>query len=168
MLTNKKLVAAYTDIMGEVHAICQSKHDESLSIIDQVIGDVCLGQVSKKRLTVVEAERVGFYLRRDLHDMAQFLEEDEDALPDNWLSFDMRLMENRTWEMFLSIADKTRVELDTFTQRLENPGEYMAGEITGLGTLECTACGNLIHFYTADVIPVCSECQSTGYMRVKD
>ena len=59
-----------------------------------------------------------FYLRRDLHDMAQFLETDESEQPENWLSFDWRLAEDRTWEMFLSVADKTRVELSTFNERL--------------------------------------------------
>lgn len=168
MNSDKKLIDTYVEIMEEVHQVCKLKHDDSLPVVDQAIEKACLEHVNKKLLTSLEAEKLGFYLRRDLHDMAQFLEEDENALPDNWLSFDLRLAENRTWEMFLSIADKTRVELSTFSHRLKNPGDYMAGEITGLGTLECMACGNLLHFYKADLIPACSECGSTGYMRIKD
>lgn len=168
MADDRKLINSYTEIMDEVHATCKSKHDESLSTVDQTIEEACLNRVNKKHLTAEEAEKIGFYLRRDLHELAQFLEEDQDVPPDNWLSFDLKLLENRTWETFLSVADKTRVELATFNDRLENSGEYAAGEITGLGTLECLACGNFIHFYKADLIPVCSECGFTEYMRVKD
>lgn len=168
MSNDKKLISAYMDLMTEVHVACKRKHDESLPAIDEAIERLSLDRVKKQILSSEDAEKVAFYLRRDLHDMAQFLEDYEDAEPDNWLAFDLKLLESKTWETFLSIADRTRVELDTFNQRLENPGEYAAGEITGFGTLECAACGNRLHFYKADIIPHCSECASTGYIRIKD
>lgn len=168
MNNDKKLTNAYMDLTNDVFVICKAKKDQSLSAIDQAINSVTLEKINKKLLTKEEAEQVAFYLRRDLHDMAQFLEEDEEAEPSDWLSFDLKLLESRIWETFLSIADKTRVELATFSQRLEYPSEYAAGEITGLGTLECSACGNCLHFYKAEVIPVCSECGSRNYMRVSD
>lgn len=168
MSDDKKLIDAYAKMMHSVHASCKAQADESLPTIDQAIEGARQEAINDKSLSAPEAEKIALYLRRDLHAMAQFMETDKNEQPESWLSFDWQLAEDRAWEMFLSVADKTRVELSTFKERLENPAEYAAGEITGLGTLECSACGKLVHFYKADVIPACDSCQSKNYIRVAD
>lgn len=164
--TNQR-VKAYTKMIDHVDKVCKQKDDESLTTIDQAIDQIQQQMVDQKELTVAEAEEIAFYLRRDLHDMASFVEQDEKDLSD-WLSFDWRLAEDRTWEMFLSVADKTRVELATFNAKIEGEGHYTASEITGIGSLECIGCGHVLHFYKPTEIPKCPNCSDASFMRAKD
>ena len=168
MSSTATLVTLYEEILAKVHEKCQQAHDETLPMIDKVLDETVEALSQQSQHQAADVQTVAAYVSRDLHDLSQFIQEAGNEVPEDWLSFDWKLAEDRTWEMFLSLADPTQVELASFNRRLENPGEYAAGEITGVGSLECMACGKRIHFYKADVIPVCDQCGNNNYMRIND
>ena len=113
-----------------------------------------------------EAEKVAAYLRRDLHDAAEYLESSGKTFS-NWLTFDLQLVEERMLELFASVADKTRLELEQLAQQAEKSQQYHTGEITGIGTLYCESCGCEMHFKKTSRIPPCPKCHKTTFNRKK-
>ncbi len=119
-----------------------------------------LGELSRE-----EAGKVGDYLRRDLHDAGQFLAETGQDLK-AWLRFDLEQVESRMAELFLTVADKTKLELDKLAERAAQVGVWHTGEVTGIGTLQCQQCGEELHFHKTGHIPPCPKCQGTKFSRI--
>ncbi len=115
-------------------------------------------------LTREEAERIGEYLRRDIEQAADYMARtDKDYA--TWLHMDLQLIENWVWDSFVSVADRTRVELLQFQQPLPGAEEYRTGEIAAPGALTCLSCGNTITFRQTAHIPPCPRCRNTRFMR---
>jgi Zn finger protein HypA/HybF involved in hydrogenase expression len=116
-------------------------------------------------LTREEAEQVSDYVRRDLHDAADFINESGSELGD-WLRFDLEVVEQSLADMFAQMVDHTKLELDKLEQRANAVGEWHTGEIVGIGTLECKGCGEHLHFHHTGHIPPCPKCRGTKYRRI--
>lgn len=116
-------------------------------------------------LTREEADRVADYLRRDVEDAANYLVGPEGQELAAWLKFDVEQIEQRLLEAFLSAADQTKLELMRLEQRGAIPNVYRAGEITGLGTLDCDQCGTSLHFHEPKHIPACPSCHNKTFTR---
>ena len=119
-----------------------------------------LGELSRE-----EAEQVGDYIRRDLHDAADFINESGSELRD-WLRFDLEVVEQSLADIFSQMVDHTRLELDRLQQRANALGEWHTGEVVGIGTLECKGCGEQLHFHHTGHIPPCPKCRGTRYRRI--
>jgi len=128
-------------------------------IIDTVRHDVSqLGALGEEH-----AEKLAEYLKRDLEDAATFLSETGRELKE-WWGFDRILLERQLLENFTQAADQTTVELEAL-QKAALAAEYRTGEITGPGTLQCDACGEVLHFYKPGHIPPCPSCRKTHFHR---
>ncbi len=121
-----------------------------------------LGELSRE-----EAERVGEYLRRDVEHAAGFLNRSGREFGD-WLRFDMELLEQGIADMFLKAVDQSRVELGALEERAEILSEWHTGEVSGLGTLKCNECGELLHFNRPGRIPPCPRCRNTTFHRLSE
>jgi hypothetical protein len=119
-----------------------------------------LGELSRE-----EAEQVGDYVLRDLHDAAGFINDSGNELRD-WLRFDLEVVEQSLADMFSQLVDHTRLELDRLEERATAIGEWHTGEIVGIGTLECKGCGEKLHFHHTGHIPPCPKCRGSKYRRV--
>jgi len=118
-------------------------------------------------LTKDEAELISAYLRRDLHDAGEYIKQQRGELAD-WLRFDVEQIERKIWDSLSLLVDKTTIELEQLKARANRLGEWHTGEITGPGTLECIACGKLLHFHKTGHIPPCPKCHATVYKRPAD
>lgn len=112
-------------------------------------------------LTREEAERIGYYLKRDIQDAAEYLAAQGGELRD-WLRFDVELVEDRILDALTLLVDNTKVELSEWTERAN---EWHTGEVTGPGTLVCHACGEELHFNRPGHIPPCPKCRGSRYRR---
>jgi len=162
---NRKLVHAYNVMMERVEAAIAKADKKGMPVLEKAIEDAQekaseLGEISRE-----EAEKVGDYLRRDLQEAAGFLAETGEHLKD-WLRFDLALIEDRVLELFSNMVDHTRLELDKLATRADQLGDWHTGEITGVGTLRCKACGELLHFHAAGHIPPCPKCNKSGFTRI--
>ncbi len=161
---NEKLVEAYHKLLEalksgwqetEKHALPPLK--EGLETAKQKLSD--WGEVTREEL-----DDVADYLKRDLEDAADFLNESGKEMGD-WLKRDLEFAEIKAAELFATMADTTRVELDKLAERARKVGEWHTGEITGVGVLQCKECGELLHFEKPGHIPPCPKCRGTAYRK---
>lgn len=153
----------YDDLMKKAHDFLDEADKEFGPKIDYAIAQAKEKMSELEELTSEEVDKLGEYLQRDLVDAAEF----SGGLGD-WLRFDLDLIEDRILEVFSSMVDQTRLELDRLKQDAIRYGEWHTGEITGIGTLKCKTCGELLHFHQSGHIPPCPKCQGTRYARQSD
>jgi rubrerythrin len=156
------IVPAYRKMMTRVE---QTQKTSTTKTLQQHIEAAIEAAVQLDELTREEAERIGDYLRRDLHDAAEFLVTTERALAD-WMRFDLELIEDRLLNMFSLMVDQTKLELENLAERARLATEWNSGEIIGLGTLYCENCDHALHFHKPDYIPACPNCGATRFRRI--
>ena len=163
-LQNERLIHAYNRMMERVKLTLDQAEHKTLPLLHDSIEQAKLRAMGLGELSNEEADRVGEYLKRDLQDAGGFLADTGHELRD-WLLFDIELIEDRLLDMFSAVADKTRLELLALADRAARASQYHTGEITTLGTLACTDCGELLHFYGTGHIPPCPKCHNTVFVR---
>lgn len=160
-----KLLDAYNTMLDRVrHALGEAEQHTLPTLkhaVDQAMEKASeLGEVTRE-----EAEKIGGYLRRDVEDAAKFITEQGKEFAD-WARFDLEQVEKQAAEAFRAVADKTVLELKHLERQADVLGEWHTGEVTSIGTLKCTACGEELHFRATGHIPPCPKCRGTVYRRV--
>ncbi len=157
----KKLSEAY-DLMllrtRETMDKAEKGLGEALEMAMQKASD--LGELTRE-----EADQIGAYIKRDLEDAAEFIETSGQELRD-WVSFDISVVENTLLDIFSNMVDHTRNALEELKERANAFGEWNSGEITGIGSLQCKNCGEVMHFHKTGHIPPCPKCHGTKYRRI--
>jgi len=159
-----KLTKAYNQILETAKEIMDvTKKEAEPAILDAI--DKAKEKVSEfSELTSEEMDKVSDYIVRDLHDAAEFIAEGEREIAD-WLRLDMLYIEDSLLDSFSNMVDHTALALKEIRERAERANEWHTGEIAGVGTLICNACGEHIHFSKAGHIPPCPKCHATIYSR---
>lgn len=103
------------------------------------------------------------YLKRDVTDAATFMNTKGKRLQD-WLGFDIALIESKLWFNFSEAADQTSLELLKLREQASLQ-KYHTGESVGIGTLQCDKCNALLHFHKPGRIPPCAQCHATNFHR---
>lgn len=161
-MNKNKLITAYGELLQHLHETMQ----ETLHSFAEAL-EISKKKISKTSdLTEEELNEVSGYVKRDIEQAAHGLTEkaDKNSLAE-WFKFDIELIENFTLDAFLSVADKTRIELAKL-QQLATKHTYHSGEITSPGSFLCDACGKEIDFKTPSEIPVCPKCHATTFVRM--
>lgn len=162
----KKLIAAYDKMMERVESFLDTAEQQALPVLQKNIDKAKQQAIELKEITQEEAEKIGGYLRRDLHDAAEHLESSGKEIS-SWFSFDLKLIEDRVLDIFVKVADKTRLELAQLAEQAKRAQEYHTGEITSIGTLACRDCETLLHFKKTSRIPPCPKCHKTVFIRTR-
>jgi len=158
------LVEAYETMLERVSKSIETAEQTTIPALKKNIEHARETAIEVGELTRDEAEKIGAYLERDMHDAGDFLAQTGEEFK-NWVRVDLALIEDRVLEMFTSVADKTRVELGALAERARQVSLYHTGEITGPGVLVCTSCSKEIHFRKTGHIPPCAACRGTEYKR---
>ena len=109
-MNKNKLIEAYSDLMAHLY---EAMDDTLHSFADAM--DIAKAKI--KDLSQEELEKVSGFLTRDVEHAAQHLhakaghDRTSGESLKEWLKFDIELLENFTFDAFLSLADKSRVEL---------------------------------------------------------
>ena len=159
-----RLAAAYEKMLERVDEAFEKAQETTLPALKENIEHAREKAVELGELTREEAEKIAGYLERDMKDAGEFLAESGEEFR-NWMRFDLELIEDRLLEMFVSVADQTRVELSKLAEQARQATTYHTGEITGPGTLVCSGCGKELHFKKTGHIPPCGKCHGTEYKR---
>ncbi|MDD5579796.1 MAG: zinc ribbon-containing protein [Methylobacter sp.] len=161
-MNKNKLVEAYTDLMEHLY---EAMDDTLHSFADAL-------EISKEKtkktsdLTDEEVDKVSGYVKRDIEHAAHGLTHKEDSQSlSEWFKFDIELIENFALDAFLSLADKTRLELAKLEQLAEQ-NTYHTGDITGPGTFVCDFCNKEISFKSTSQIPKCPDCRGVTFFRI--
>jgi hypothetical protein len=161
--TKEKLARAYDRMMEEWHALMEEA-EEGMENFQEKLKQARDNVAEADDLTREEADRVSQYLKRDLKNAGEYLEESGHELAD-WLHMDLELIEWSLLDMFLSTADRTKLDLLLMEENAKHVDEYHTGEITSPGTLSCDGCGEVLHFHKSGHIPPCPKCHGTDYHR---
>lgn len=164
LLAYKKMLERVKNSLASLEKMAAK--DKPIQAVETALKDAKYVAIHLGELTLDEAELIAAYIKRDIHDLRKFLNETGNELHD-WLAFDLMLAEAEIWGHMSSVADKTQLEMLTFKQKIELGPEYHTGEIIGIGTLCCVACGQLEHFHSVSHIPPCSKCHNTVFTRVR-
>ena len=165
-----RFVQAYNQMLERVRHGLEGPDKETPdrdSGFHRVLSSAVEKAVELEELTREEADRIAEYLVRDVKDASRFMADTGEEFRD-WLRFDVDLVEDRMLDLFSRIADKTTLQQMAFFQDLEKLSEYHTGEITGIGTLRCKQCGEILHFHHTARIPPCPKCRATLYNRVEE
>lgn len=161
----ERLVEGYGRMMEHVREFLDDVEKKAAPTVMEAIDSAKQFSIDLGHLTREEADKVAEFIRRDLHDAADYLADSGKEFRD-WLNLDLQLIERRVLDMFASVADKTRVELDGLAQRARAASQYHTGEIVAPGTLECVACNQVMHMHQTAQIPPCPKCHATVFRRV--
>jgi len=160
----KKLVAAYDKMMERVHHLLDDAEEQAMPALQRNIDHAKQRAVELRELTADEADKVASYVKRDLHEAADYLDKTGKELS-SWFTFDLQLVEERMLDLFSRAADKTRLELNRLASQANRAQEYHTGEIATIGTLVCSDCGCEMHFKKTSRIPPCPKCHKTVFKR---
>lgn len=161
----EKLIHGYNRMMERVKAAMEKIGEKTAPRLRQAIEQAKEKAVELEELTEEEAERIGEYLRRDIESAADYLASEKVQELKDWLRIDAQLIEQQLLDMFLSVADQTKLDMLQFQEQLEEASEYRTGEITGPGALACLDCGEVLHFHKTSHIPPCPRCHGTVFTR---
>lgn len=165
-LNSDRLVNAYKDMMEKLHQLVdKAQHDVTPRIL-HALEAAKDNAVKVGELTREEAEKVGDYVIRDLHDAADFLEENRAEFKD-WISLEVDLIEDKILDSLPPLIDETRLALEQLKQRADTMGEWHTGEIASPGAFECKQCGKKIELHKTGHIPPCASCKGTIFKRLR-
>jgi hypothetical protein len=162
--TTDKLVQAYNRMMERVRRAVEEAESKTLPTIRQSVEKARETAVELEELTHDEAEKVAYYLKRDMQDAGRHLSESSHELAD-WLRFDIDRIEDQLLDLFSRVADRTSLEWLELQEELQRDPPYHAGEITGPGSLYCTTCNEALHFHHTARIPECPKCGNGTFRR---
>ncbi|MGW8311292.1 MAG: zinc ribbon-containing protein [Thiogranum sp.] len=162
--TTDKLVHAYHRMMERVRHSIETTESKALPSIRHSVEKARDTAVELEELTHDEAEKVAYYLKRDVQDAGRHMSESSHELAD-WLRFDIERIEDQLLNLFARVADRTSLEWLDLQEELEKDPPYQAGEVTGPGTLYCTACNEPVHFHQIARIPECPACGNSSFRR---
>jgi Zinc-ribbon containing domain len=164
---DNKLVDAYNRMMTRIREAIETADAQAVPSLQKAIDLARQQAVHLGEITQDEAEAIGNYIKRDVNDAAEYLMETSHEFSE-WLMLDIEIIEQKILELFLSVADKTRLELEELAHpHCDITHEYHSGEITGPGTLLCASCGQRVQFHTTHRIPPCPKCHHTVYKRAE-
>lgn len=167
MSAKDKHPRAYDRMLERARHYTEQVGDDQRPLFSRAVDYARDKAVELGELTREEAEDIAEYLRRDVHDAATFIGERGLDLGD-WLRLDLLLIEDRLLDLFSRAVDQTRLELELLALRAAANTDWRTGEVTGIGTLQCRACGEKIHFHQTGHIPPCPRCAGSDFRRIGD
>jgi hypothetical protein len=161
---DRSLVEAYNQMMARIKDTIDNAEEKAIPTLQKAIDMAKKQAIHLGEISLEEAEEVSNFIKRDINDAAEYLMETSHEFSE-WLMLDINIIEQKVLELFLSVADKTRIELEQLSHPYCEISRYNTGDITGPGTLICTSCEQAIHFSTTDHIPACPKCHNTCFKR---
>ena len=164
------LVEAYNQMMARVRDSIENAEAKAVPTLQKAIEQARDQAIHLGETSLEDAEEIGNYIKRDINDAAEYLMETSHEFSE-WLMLDIDIIEQKVLELFLSVADKTRIELEQLSHAAcdENKADeisiYKCGEITGPGSLICSSCEKMIQFNTTSTIPNCNQCGGHHFKR---
>lgn len=159
------LIDAYNQMMESIRNAFDNASTTDMSL-QKALNMAKEQAVHLGEVTLEEAQEISEFVKRDINDAAEYMMETSAEFSD-WLMLDIEVLERKVVDMFLSVADRTRVELEELKQTSREASLYYSGEITGPGMLKCTRCGKCTPFVTTAHIEPCSKCGNTMFQRAE-
>lgn len=162
---SSRLINAYDQIMAFMREVFEDTDTSDASFRKAL--DIARDRVVHLgEITLDEAQEIGEFIKRDINDAAEYMMETSAEFSD-WLMLDIEVIERKVVDMFLSVADRTRIELEQLKNQAQPASLYYSGEISGPGTLICNECKHKVQFVTTTQIETCPECGNNTFQRAE-
>ena len=161
--------ATYNKMLLAIRKAFECTNNIQISL-QQAISSAKVEMVNLGLVNESAAHQISEYIKQDINEAAEDMMESNEEFCD-WLMLDIDIVERKVIDMFLSVADSTRLEIEQFNGKNCSPANYKPsiynmGEITGFGTLQCTQCGGSVGFTRTTVIHSCKQCDNTKFVRI--
>jgi predicted RNA-binding Zn-ribbon protein involved in translation (DUF1610 family) len=158
---------AYNRILDRLRERLDRAGEYSWDYLQQQIEEAAEIELAAEEMTRDEMDLLKAYIRRDLDQLGYYIHETGSGLA-AWLNFDLDILEQKMLQRLLDLADRTRVDYELLREQLgHSENEYLAGEITAPGTLECLACGETQRLTRTSAIQPC-RCGAVLFRRCSD
>lgn len=163
--TTDKLLKTYHSMLDQVKDLWHSAEEKAIPTLSENLEKAANKASDLGELTKEEIQKIGGYIKKDLEQAADYLSENSQQL-EKLIKDDLDFAEGQFAEMFATLADKTRIELDALAERARQVGVWHTGEITNVGILYCQQCDEVLHFKKPGHIPPCPKCKGTEFKKV--
>ncbi len=159
----ERLVQAYDRLLDRV-VDTKSHSSETLAQAMETAREkaVHLGEVTHE-----EAQQIQEFVSRDLYNVGHYLATGGHNVAD-WLRLETLTLEKEALSRLSDLSDQLKIEFKHLKKAAIRLDEWQTGETTGIGTLQCKQCDQLIHFHKTGRVPPCPKCKNTTFQRVKD
>lgn len=166
---NSRLINGYEKLTRRIHDLLQDDSGISEDWLKNTLYKAQDEMIALKELTRLEAQQIGGWLKRDLHAIASYIDETRQEIKD-WLPVEIQAEENYLYQHLISVADKTTVELIALKDQTNFSAfeVWHTGEVAGPGILQCSHCGEKLHFNKTGHIPPCPHCNKSTFARIAD
>lgn len=155
---------AYNRILDRLRERLDKASEYSWEYLQEQIEDAAEVELAAKEMTRDELDLLKAYLRRDLGQLGYYIHETGAGVA-AWLNFDLDVLEQKMVQRLKDLADRTLVDYELLREQLgHGEKEYLAGEITAPGTLQCQVCGARQRLTRTSAIQPCS-CGSVLFRR---
>jgi rubrerythrin len=167
--TSDKFLKTYHTMLDHIKELWHTAEEKALPTLSENIEKAAEKASELGELTKEEVEKIGGYIQKDLEQAGNYLSEYSEKngpLLENWIKDELEFAESQFAEVFATLADKTRLELDALAERARQVGVWHTGEITNVGVLYCQNCDEVLHFKKPGHIPPCPKCKGTEFKKV--
>ena len=109
------LVEAYNQMVARVKDSIDNAEAHAVPTLQKAIEQARDQAIQLGEISLEDAEVIGNYIKRDINDAAEYLMETSHEFSE-WLLLDIDIIEHKVLELFLSVADKTLIELEQCNQ----------------------------------------------------
>jgi uncharacterized protein YpuA (DUF1002 family) len=157
------LADGYNKMMERIKSTIDNATEDTPPTLQNAIDKAIHKAHSDKELTQQEAEQIASTIKHDLNDAAEHLMETNSDFTE-WLKMDLDALEQKILDLFLSVADHTRMEIKQFIGDIHD-STYHATELACRGDYQCEHCNNVIHIASVSPLMACPVCKSTEFSR---
>lgn len=162
---SNRLVNAYNAIINQLHQLVKKTEKEVKPKIIHAFENLDEQAEHLGDLTREEIDLLNAYIVRDLHDAAEFIEENSLEFKD-WMNLKIDIAEGTLLDSMPALVDETRIALDQIKERADRFGEWHSGEVVAPGVFECKDCKKRIELHKTAHIPPCAKCHGSVFKRV--
>lgn len=109
------LLDSYNRMVARVKDSIDNAESHAIPTLQRAIDHAKKQAIHLGEVSAEDAEEIGNFIKRDINDAAEYLMETSHEFSE-WLLLDINIIELKVLELFLSVADKTRLELEQFSR----------------------------------------------------
>ncbi|MDH5393510.1 MAG: zinc ribbon-containing protein [Gammaproteobacteria bacterium] len=159
------LVDGYNKMMERIKSTIDNATEAAAPTLHNAMDQAIQAATDHKELTQSEAEQIANTIKIDLNDAAEHLMETNSDFTE-WLKIDLDALEQKILDLFLSVADHTRMEIKQFIGDIED-STYYATDLACRGDYQCGHCQNVLHIETVSPLSSCPVCKHTEFSRFR-
>lgn len=157
------LVDGYNRMMERIKSTIDNATEDATPTLQKAMEQAINHANEQEELTRSEAEQIANTIKNDLNDAAEHLMETNSDFTE-WLKMDLDALEQKILDLFLSVADHTRMEIKQFIGDVED-STYYSNDLACRGDYQCLHCQNVIHLARVSPLVACPVCKQTEFMR---